>query len=125
MEVYDRKTPYHPSLDSIVRTEARRLRSKLEEYYESDGEGDPVFRYFRKGSYVPVFRLREKLVVEKFRQFSPEIALGDLQSTAVLLAEACQGREPELLWMGVDARFDRIRNMGQLARATKNCGTGV
>jgi hypothetical protein len=34
-EVYDRKPPYHPSADSIVRSEARRLRSKLKEYYES------------------------------------------------------------------------------------------
>ena len=31
-EVYDRKPPYHPSQDSIVRTEARRLRAKLKEY---------------------------------------------------------------------------------------------
>ena len=27
--------PYHPNMDSIVRSEARRLRSKLKEYYES------------------------------------------------------------------------------------------
>ncbi len=33
-EVYDRKPPYHPSQDSIVRTEARRLRSKIKDYYE-------------------------------------------------------------------------------------------
>jgi TolB-like protein/Tfp pilus assembly protein PilF len=58
-EVYDRKPPYHPSQDSIVRTEARRLRSKLKEYYEVEGKNDPVFIYFRPGSYVPVFRSRE------------------------------------------------------------------
>ncbi len=55
-EVYDRKPPYHPSHDSIVRTEARRLRTKLKEYYESEGKDNPVFIYFRPGSYVPVFR---------------------------------------------------------------------
>ncbi|AXC13482.1 Adenylate cyclase [Acidisarcina polymorpha] len=55
-EVYDRKPPYHPSQDSIVRTEARRLRLKLKEYYESEGKEDPVFIYFRPGSYIPVFR---------------------------------------------------------------------
>jgi TolB-like protein/tetratricopeptide (TPR) repeat protein len=55
-EVYDRKPPYHPSQDSIVRTEARRLRTKLKEYYESEGKGDPIFIYFRPGSYIPVFR---------------------------------------------------------------------
>lgn len=55
-EVYDRKPPYHPSADSIVRSEARRLRSKLKQYYESVGKDDTVFIYYRPGSYVPVFR---------------------------------------------------------------------
>jgi hypothetical protein len=55
-EVYDRKPPYHPSVDSIVRSEARRLRSKLRQYYESAGKDDPVFIYYRTGSYVPAFR---------------------------------------------------------------------
>jgi TolB-like protein len=58
-EVYDRKPPYHPSVDSIVRTEARRLRSKLKEYYEVEGEDDPIFIFFRPGSYVPVFRMKD------------------------------------------------------------------
>jgi TolB-like protein/Tfp pilus assembly protein PilF len=61
VEVYDRRPPYHPSQDSIVRTEARRLRSKLKEYYEEEGKDDPIFIYFRPGSYVPVFRVREEL----------------------------------------------------------------
>lgn len=58
-EVYDRKPPYHPSVDSIVRSEARRLRSKLKEYYESVGRNDSVFIYYRPGSYVPAFRRRD------------------------------------------------------------------
>jgi TolB-like protein len=62
-EVYDRKPPYHPSQDSIVRTEARRLRAKLKEYYESEGRKNPVFIYFRPGTYVPLFR-RNELFVE-------------------------------------------------------------
>jgi len=57
-EVYERKPSFHPSEDSIVRTEAHRLRNKLKEYYESVGKGDPVVIYYRPGSYVPVFRLR-------------------------------------------------------------------
>ena len=55
-EVYDRKPPYHPTMDSIVRTEARRLRIKLKEYYESEGKDNPLCIYFRPGSYIPVFR---------------------------------------------------------------------
>jgi TolB-like protein/tetratricopeptide (TPR) repeat protein len=58
-EVYDRRPPYHPSQDSIVRTEARRLRAKLKEYYESEGKHNPVFIYFRPGTYVPLFRRNE------------------------------------------------------------------
>ncbi len=60
-EVYDRKPPYEPSQDSIVRTEARRLRGKLKEYYESEGKMDPLVIGFRTGSYVPVFAPREQL----------------------------------------------------------------
>lgn len=55
-EVYDRKPPYHPSSDSIVRSEARRLRNKLRQYYESVGKDDPILIYYRTGSYVPAFR---------------------------------------------------------------------
>jgi TolB-like protein len=55
-KVYDRPTSYRPSEDSIVRGEARRLRNKLKEYYQSIGKNDPVSIYYRPGSYVPVFR---------------------------------------------------------------------
>jgi TolB-like protein len=48
-------------MDSIVRSEARRLRSKLKEYYESVGKDDPVFIYYRLGSYAPVFRPHRRL----------------------------------------------------------------
>jgi TolB-like protein len=54
-EVYDRPTSYRPSEDSIVRSEARRLRSKLREYYESDGKNDRVVINYRPGSYAPFF----------------------------------------------------------------------
>jgi TolB-like protein/tetratricopeptide (TPR) repeat protein len=70
-EVYDRKPPYHPSQDSIVRTEARRLRAKLKEYYETEGKQNPVFIYFRPGTYVPVFRRNETLASPSSEEPSP------------------------------------------------------
>jgi TolB-like protein len=60
-EVYDRRPPYHPSQDSIVRTEARRLRGKLKEYYDCDGKDDPIYVYLRLGSYLPAFQSKERL----------------------------------------------------------------
>jgi len=55
MEVFDRSSSFDPRVDTIVRVEARRLRSKLKEYYEGEGRGDPVLIDFPKGSYVPTF----------------------------------------------------------------------
>lgn len=59
VEVYDRRSPYDPAVDSIVRTEARRLRGKLQQYYEFDGKTDPVRIFFRPGSYVPEICLQQ------------------------------------------------------------------
>ncbi len=41
VEVFDRKEPYDPRLDSIVRVEAGRLRSKLDEVLRNRGRGGP------------------------------------------------------------------------------------
>jgi TolB-like protein len=59
VEVYDRRPSYNPAGDSIVRTEARRLRGKLKQYYEVDGKTDPVRIVFSPGSYIPKICLQE------------------------------------------------------------------
>jgi adenylate cyclase len=55
VEVFDRPSEYDPRLDSIVRVEARRLRAKLSEYYETDGAGDALRIRLAKGGYAPTF----------------------------------------------------------------------
>jgi hypothetical protein len=85
-DVYERKPPYHPSVDSIVRSEARRLRSKLKEYYESVGRSDSVFIYYRPGSYVPAFRRRDD---QEGGGLATDRALRELL-TEVLVAEALE-----------------------------------
>lgn len=55
VEVFGRLDSFDPRIDSIVRVEARRLRFKLEKYYEQEGSADPVYIQFRKGCYVPAF----------------------------------------------------------------------
>jgi eukaryotic-like serine/threonine-protein kinase len=57
MEVFDRPSSFDPRTDTIVRVEARRLRSKLKEYYEGEGRGDSIRIDFPKGGYVPSFLL--------------------------------------------------------------------
>src|SRR5271167_4384500 len=58
LEVFDRREAFDPRVDSIVRVEARRLRNKLEEYYRTEGQEDPVRVLLQKGSYVPIFEYR-------------------------------------------------------------------
>jgi TolB-like protein len=59
MEVFDRTGEYDPRVDSIVRVEAGRLRTKLEEYYATAGSGDAVRIALNKGSYAPSFETRQ------------------------------------------------------------------
>jgi serine/threonine-protein kinase len=55
-EVYGRRLDYDPRLDPIVRSEAHRLRGKLEAYYAREGSADPIAIEVPKGSYLPAFR---------------------------------------------------------------------
>jgi TolB-like protein len=65
VDVFDRDDQYDPRVDSIVRVEAARLRSKVEEYYSRDGVDDPVVIRLRRGSYVPVFEVRTSAAVPR------------------------------------------------------------
>jgi hypothetical protein len=42
VEVFDRGEAFDPRTDPVVRGEARRLRVKLRDYYESEGRTDPI-----------------------------------------------------------------------------------
>lgn len=55
-EVFEKDTSYDPRIDPVVRTEARRLRYKLTEYYDSDGRDDSIRIDLPKGTYCPSFR---------------------------------------------------------------------
>jgi TolB-like protein/Tfp pilus assembly protein PilF len=55
VEVFGRSPSYDPRLDGVVRVEAVKLRSRLKEYYETEGAGDPVRIDLPKGGYLPSF----------------------------------------------------------------------
>ena len=57
-EVFGRSADFDPQLDSMVRVQAGRLRSKLAEYYSSDGLEDAVVVELPKGTYVLAFHHR-------------------------------------------------------------------
>jgi hypothetical protein len=58
-EVFGRNEGYHMGEDSIVRSQARFLRLRLQEYFATEGKDEPIILTIPKGSYVPEFHLRE------------------------------------------------------------------
>jgi TolB-like protein len=54
-EVFDRSRDYDPQVDSVVRVEVGRLRSRLAEYYGKEGSAEPIRIEIPRGGYRPVF----------------------------------------------------------------------
>jgi hypothetical protein len=54
-EVFGRQENFDPHVDSMVRVQAGRLRTKLAEYYSSEGAEDPILVEIPKGTYALTF----------------------------------------------------------------------
>lgn len=66
-EVFDRPADFDPRVESIVRVEAKRLRRKLTDYYNSNGGNDSILIEFRTGSYVPEIRENQLRAIHRPR----------------------------------------------------------
>jgi adenylate cyclase len=82
-EVYDRNGIFDPRVDSIVRVDAGRLRSKLREFYASEGRINSIRIDIPKGSYKPSFKKPKDLDASHWTQrFTKEQAA--MKTVAVL-----------------------------------------
>jgi hypothetical protein len=61
--VFGRRRNYDSSIDGIVRTQASRLRQRLEMYFSEEGIDEPLRIVIPRGGYVPVFEPRSTPVV--------------------------------------------------------------
>ena len=61
VSVFGRSPDYDPKADTIVRSQAWRLRAKLDDYYASEGAEDSVIISVPKGQYAAVFCYRNGL----------------------------------------------------------------
>lgn len=75
IDVFERDDNFDPSVDSIVRVEASRLRGKIREYYGGDGAGDQVVIEIPKGHYVPTFRLADAATSERPKKYLAAVAV--------------------------------------------------
>jgi TolB-like protein/Tfp pilus assembly protein PilF len=114
-EVFGRGQSFDPRLDPIVRTEARKLRARLDKYYEGEAQGtaeDPVRIEFHKGSYVPTF---SRVVPSAPQPISAEngVVPTEVVATGVVHQETSSTAEtiipavtpPRLSWMFVTIPF--------------------
>ncbi len=59
LDVFDRPEDFDPTLETIVRVEARRLRQSLTSYYAGEGADDSLVISLPTGGYVPAFSIRQ------------------------------------------------------------------
>jgi serine/threonine-protein kinase len=66
-EVFGRRASFDPRIDPIVRVQARRLRARLQTYYETEGRHDEIRIDIPKGGYAPSFCdvMRKKTVASE------------------------------------------------------------
>src|SRR5262245_59689733 len=88
VEVFGRKPDYDPKLDSTVRTEAVRLRARLNTYYSTEGSQDPLVIELPKGGYVPRCQARAVGSTQSARPKPPWLVVASLVSLLVVATAA-------------------------------------
>jgi len=96
-QAFDRGESFDPRLDPIVRTQARKLRARLNKYFETEGALDALRIEFPKGSYTPSFRAADVPATEVFRT-TTAAAGATRELAAVPLAAAAFAARFHLRW---------------------------
>ncbi len=102
--VFGRLQGYNQSDDNIVRVSVRQLRTRLQNYFDGEGAGEPWFAVIPRGAYRLEFHPRERVVEpvpaaplspHRWRPSLPPSAA--LAAVAVLFGVVCLGAG---YWMG-------------------------
>jgi TolB-like protein len=96
LDVFQRPPDYDPKVDPIVRVQAGRLRSKLIDYYASEGAHDSLVIRIPKGAYVPVFDARDAAAPAldmKSRRQRVWLAAAGLAALVVILVVSWAARD--------------------------------
>ncbi len=102
-EVFGRSSSYDPRVDSVVRVQAGRLRTKIQEYYATEGKDDRIIIDLPKGHYYPVFSSiavkREPLVLAAMQaeEATDSPAPANVLRSSDARAEELTARPPSIL----------------------------
>jgi tetratricopeptide (TPR) repeat protein len=137
VQVFDRDPNYDPRIDPIVRVQARQLRFKLREYYETAGSADPIRIEMPKGSYLPEITYApsggrdESIGLEPTPQLESETVVSALAiaSAPAVSPPLGPGRRWKIRWISAAAALAAITLasvlFARLARPSPNGRTGA
>ena len=120
MAVFDRDAGYDPKTDPVVRVEARRLRAKLEEYYEGPGKQDAVRIELPKGSYVPCWNWQQHPAVEAEQRPQPFLPKRKRSRSTVAVAIAAVAVSAGLIFWLVKNEWKRSSEEKSAAATSGN-----
>ncbi len=119
-EVFGRSSDFDPQLDSIIRVQAGRLRSKLSKYYETEGANDPIVVELPKGSYVLSFHHHGKATLKLDGNRSSEQVHQEARPTRRILNTALVALSVVLvLSIAAIARLTTFRKSSDVSLAQK------
>jgi hypothetical protein len=101
-KIFHRASNYNPGEDNIVRSYARLLRKRLDEYFEQEGIDEPVRLVVPRGAYVPIFEHH----AEKNRSFAAPSQIADEEPEHPSPTRLASGLPP--------VRVDRTKSWGYI-----------
>ena len=96
-EVFHRSSDFDPQLDSVIRVQAGRLRTKLAAYYSSEGEDDRVIVDLPKGNYTLHFRENPRKAKPEAKSAEFAESNGEEHAVPATAAEADARRRTPML----------------------------
>lgn len=84
VDVFGRPPDFDPQSDPIVRVQARRLRTLLDQYYDSGNSTQPVRIHLPVGRYVPEFELRSEAAMSQAEAVPARETPAEPRAAAVL-----------------------------------------
>jgi hypothetical protein len=94
--VFGRSRDYDSAIDGIVRTQASRLRQRLDRYFQQEGCNEPVRIVIPRGGYVPIFEPQPKAAVVSNHEEPPPVI--SIAVNPVEKQEAASASEGYSLW---------------------------
>lgn len=119
IHVFNRTPGYNPSEDNVVRSQARLLRWKLEQYFSGEGKNEPLIIVIPKGQYLPVFEARSAAVVPETTpaQFSPPPQSEHFRLHPLLLVVLITMLASGAVWLALPSVRSRLANHSEASVA--------